>query len=172
MRRYSWPIEFDAWIEMPRWAVQDCLVVDLADPAARRALRGKPGAGCLSWWRDGAEMAAVNYSRNGPLAVVLRFRSNDTPIEQVIRLRFERARFGGRRLWFECPITHRPVRALYLPPGAARWAGRAAHALVYESQRTRADNWRRAARMSDREEARRRRNLVRGLRRDERAVGY
>jgi hypothetical protein len=43
--------------------------------------------------------------------------------------------FGGRRWWFICPRTGRPVAKLYLPNGAFSFASRQAYRLAYRSQR-------------------------------------
>ena len=39
------------------------------------------------------------------------------PVEYVVQLWSTECRFGGRRWWFECPLTGRRVTKLYLPTG-------------------------------------------------------
>lgn len=53
----------------------------------------------------------------------------------VVQVASDPQPFGGRRWWFVCPLTGRCVSALYLPPGAARFASRQAHGLSYQTQR-------------------------------------
>ena len=57
------------------------------------------------------------------------------PVEFVVQLWSTECRFGGRRWWFECPLTGRRVTKLYLPNGATRFASRQAYQLPYASQR-------------------------------------
>jgi hypothetical protein len=57
------------------------------------------------------------------------------PVEYVVQLWTTPGRFGGRRWWFECPLTGRRVTKLYLPNGATQFASRQAYRLPYASQR-------------------------------------
>ena len=65
--------------------------------------------------------------------LTIRCRINDEPMEQVIPVIARPMRFGGIRLYLRCP-SGRTASKLYLPPGARKFASRAAYGLAYASQ--------------------------------------
>jgi hypothetical protein len=50
----------------------------------------------------------------------------------------------GERLWFSCPVCHKRVGRLYLPPGRTMFLCRHCHNLTYESRQEEPNIWRRA----------------------------
>lgn len=169
MRRRLSSIDFGrSGGRMAHALIEDSLRLDLSHPAVRKivgAAQAKQGA---FHWDD---VAAVGYIwRPGARVLELRFSAAGASVIQQVRVSSAPARFGGRRLWFHCPETLAPTRALFLPPGRRRWAGRVAHNLAYASQRTRPDIFTRLARDLDRNDAADRRNHVRRLRWRERAA--
>jgi hypothetical protein len=77
----------------------------------------------------------------GPSWVRLRYDITDywtdeeLKIDDKIWLECSSPHFGGRRWWFVCPRTNRPVRKLYLPLGGNHFRSRHAYRLGYGSQR-------------------------------------
>ena len=45
-------------------------------------------------------------------------------LDQRIGLVTQPRRFGGRQWYFECPVTHRHCRVVWMPPGARRFGSR------------------------------------------------
>lgn len=113
------------------------LKIDLAEPAMRTAInRYSDGSGVWRWSYAGVETASIAFTWSRLAATLtLRYCCNGAPVTQTLRLTESFPHFGGRRFWFCCPFTGKPVRALYLPAGAKMWGGRAAYKLTYQSQR-------------------------------------
>jgi len=61
---------------------------------------------------------------------------NDETEEMDYKLRLEKTQpnYGGKRLWFVCPLTYARVGTLYAPPGSKYFASRHAYSLKYQSQ--------------------------------------
>lgn len=118
---------------------EDCLRIDLAEPAFRGALKlGARTAGTWTWSRGGERIGLVDYAWNGATTIpvlTLNFTVRGQSVRQSIATAFGRPRFGGVRLWFVCPFTGDRARVLYLPPGGDRFAGRRAWRLTYRSRR-------------------------------------
>jgi hypothetical protein len=153
---------------MARITVEDSLRLDVSHPAVRCVLgAGVFHSGVFEWGEGGASIGYIWR----PLAQVLelRFIAAGVSVAQRIEVRTAPVRFGGRRLWFECPATRVRTRALFLPPGGRCWAGRIAHDLAYRSQQERPGLFTKFGRALDRDDAHLRRNHVRRLRRRERA---
>jgi hypothetical protein len=75
------------------------------------------------------------------------YREGDRVELYRVRLAWTMPTYGGRRWWFECPITRRVVAKLYLPNGGHRFWSRRAYRLGYACQReTRHDRLLRKAR--------------------------
>jgi hypothetical protein len=49
----------------------------------------------------------------------------------MVRLVTTRPNYGGRRLWFVCPLVGRRAAKLYLPPGGRLFGSREAYGLTY-----------------------------------------
>ena len=151
-----------------RAVTDECLPLDLANPAVRRALKTTgQGRGRLIWSHCGVDVASVQYTvTRGSFR--MDYSSNSAPHHQRITLVYSRPYFGGRRTWFSCPVTGKAVRTLFLPPGATRWASRAAYDLSYSSQRMRRGPLNDFLCENRALVARHRRNEIRRLRRQER----
>lgn len=149
--------------------LENSLKLDLATPAIRAALKPYGSAsGTWTWSSHGTDIATVNYIWVRFAAqLTLRYACNGEPITQVITLGRTAPHFGGSRWWFVCPVTGGRVRALYLPPGATRWASRVGHDLRYQSQRT-PDQLRWLVVQLRRDDAREARNAVRRIARQQR----
>ncbi len=100
--------------------------------------------------------------------LTLRQVCSGSPVEQIITLTATRPRFGGVRWWFCCPSSGARVRALFLPPGARRWASRTAHRLHYTSQRAGSTQREFSRMLAGAEGAGARRNAVRRVARRQR----
>lgn len=151
--------------------VQDALAIDLADPAIRRIVGRQSARGVVRWFALGHEAASIGYEwADGRLSI--HFVNGGSRHKQVIETVSSTPHFGGKRLWFVCPITGAPVRALLMASDRGIWAGRRAHRLLFASQ----SRLRAAlppavtALLQDHARARAReyRNQVRALRRQER----
>jgi hypothetical protein len=118
-------------------ACEDCLKLDLASPATRKALTPHAWTtGTWHWSSRGREVGSIGYAWRGSEArLILNYACNGSPVSQTITLTSSTPQFGGKRWWFVCPFTGARVRALFLPPGARLWGSRGAYGLVYQSQR-------------------------------------
>lgn len=155
---------------MARPLIEDSLTLDLCHPAIRRVVGASVARSGVFRWGDDEVAPSIGYCwRPGARVLELRFNAAGVTITQRIELVAAPVQFGGCRLWFRCPDTLAPTRALFLPPGRRRWAGRVAHKLAYASQRARPNLFTRLSRDLDRGDAVERRNQVRRLRRRERA---
>lgn len=116
---------------------EESLMLDLASPATRKALRPNAwNSGTWAWSSHGRQIASIGYQWWGVDArLTLNYNCNGAPVTQTIILTRSTPNFGGERWWFVCPLTGARVRALYLPPGAKLWGSRGGHDLVYQSQR-------------------------------------
>ena len=97
-------------------------------------------------WRNigtGEETSRIGYTahleeKSGHMRLsytVTRCTGEKIPVEYAIQLSSTPWRFGGRRWWFECPLTDRRVLKLHLPNGATKFASRQAYRLPYDCQR-------------------------------------
>lgn len=90
-------------------------------------------AGSWRWRYYGGDSTSVCYesNTNDPHNMWLRLHYThnsyyDDPqkMDYKIRLVTTRPNYGGKRLWFECPITYRRAAVLYSPPGSKWFASR------------------------------------------------
>jgi hypothetical protein len=93
---------------------------------------GQAGIECMLSWDQGQLVLHLSNPLTGSGALIR---------EQVIRTTSTPCRFGGKRLWFECPGLHgvpcgRRCTTLYLPPGVGVFACRQCNRLTYESVQT------------------------------------
>jgi hypothetical protein len=154
-----------------RALIEDSLRLDMSHPVVRRVIGAREHRrGAFQWCDSGVAAADVGYIwRPGARVLELRFIADGVSVTQNIKVVSAPARFGGRRTWFQCPETLQRARALFLPPGRTRWAGRTGHKLAYASQQMRPNAFTALGRELDRNDAADRRNHVRRLRRRERA---
>ena len=122
---------------MSKPTCEETLQIDLAEPAIRRvidmhgAVRGE-----ITWCAQDNAISSVAFEwNNAGACLTLSWTADGVSKRQVIRTTKSMPYFGGSRLWLCCPVTRRRVRAVFLPKGAAVWAGRAAYSLPYLSQR-------------------------------------
>jgi hypothetical protein len=62
-------------------------------------------------------------------------RTGGLPVRERVNLVSTPQPFGGRRWWFQCPVTGRMATKLFLPRGARHFASRSAWGLGYATQR-------------------------------------
>lgn len=101
-------------------------------------------SGTLTWTstRTGQERGNTGYEINtrNPDDMWLRLyytktiRDEKHSMDYKIRLTASRPHYGGKRLWFLCPLTGKRTSVLYCPPGSKWFASRHAYALKYQSQ--------------------------------------
>lgn len=103
-------------------------------------------SGSLTWTRvgTGEETGSIGYEVNtlDPNDMWMRVhythgaRYSDQPDEMDYKIKLETTRphYGGKRLWFICPITHERAAVLHSPPGSKWFASRHAYDLKYQSQ--------------------------------------
>ncbi len=152
-----------------RPVLDQCLKIDLAEPAIRRIFN-HASHGNLRWSQGDADIASIAYVWTGGV-LILRYRAAGIAHEQHVTIEKTVPHYGGDRRWFRCPISDTRVRALILPPDAALWAGRRAHDACYSSQietRLGDNGWKQLLHAIRRSDDRTRRNAVRRLRRRER----
>jgi len=112
-------------------------------PYLRRAGYFRPGHsvfGTLSWTRGGERCGSVEVAcsidSHGWGALNLSFtRNNGERVTQRISLEPVPMRFGGWRLYAQCPMDGRRCTTLVLPNGGHRFASIKAWRLPYASQR-------------------------------------
>lgn len=148
----------------PAPVYDDCLKLDLADPAVRKALDPRrSAAGVIRWGCADSDIAATGYDwRHVGRRLILTAEIGGVATTQTIRITTTRPHFGGVRLWFVCPESGRRARVLLLAPDRRLWASRAALGLPYASQRMGARE-RRLRRMIDVTERGLRRNAMRRM---------
>ncbi len=90
-------------------------------------------AGRWVWSYSGGDSASVNYEADtrDPYNMWLRLHYTHTTyydesseMDYKIRLVTTSPNYGGKRLWFECPLTSRRAAVLYSPPGNKWFASR------------------------------------------------
>ena len=103
-------------------------------------------SGTLTWTRvgTGEETGSIGYEVNTLdlndmwMRVHYTHKSywDDEPniMDYKIKLETTQPNYGGKRLWFTCPLTHERVGVLYSPPGSKWFASRHAYNLKYQSQ--------------------------------------
>ena len=94
--------------------------------------------------RTGQKVASIGYETNtldqNNMWIRLYFkytlRHSDKPedIDYKIKLEATKPHYGGKRLWFICPFTHKRAGVLYSPPRSKWFASRHAYNLKYQSQ--------------------------------------
>lgn len=110
-------------------------------------------SGTLIWTRvrTGEETASAGYSVStiieDKMYMQLQYSHQSywddepTKIDYKIPLETTQPHYGGKRLWFRCPSTHRRTSVLYKPCGAKYFASRYAYKnLKYQSQSRSAPN--------------------------------
>jgi hypothetical protein len=94
-------------------------------------------------WGDGSDVAyrVTTQHDRGTLRLLYSSGAPPTAHDYTVRLEATPCRYGGRRWWFRCPLSHAGVacgarvRKLYL---RGRWFGcRKCHGLVYRSSQER-----------------------------------
>ena len=121
--------------------VEHCLVLSIADLIREGALvPGKITHGVLAWSRAGKEPHAqvtyeVDLRTEKHATIDLRYRIDNQSEGTHVWFSYTVPQFGGRRLWFSCPLTGSRTTKLYLPPGQTRFASRQAYSLAYSSSR-------------------------------------
>jgi len=103
-------------------------------------------SGSLTWTRvgTGEETGSIGYEVNtmDPNDMWMRVHYthktywDDEPnkMDYKIRLETTQPNYGGKRLWFICPITQERAGVLFSPPGSKWFASRHAYNLKYQSQ--------------------------------------
>lgn len=103
-------------------------------------------SGSLLWTRvsSGEQVASIGYEVNttNPEDMWMRVHYTHTPyhsdepekMDYKIRLTTTQPNYGGKRLWFICPITGKRTSVLYSPSGSKWFASRYAYKLKYGSQ--------------------------------------
>lgn len=96
------------------------------------------------WSRRKQTIATIGYESNAidevNNFVTLKYKRNEESFNYRVGLSFTYPNFGGRRLWFTCPLVrqgrkcHRRTTRLYLPNGARYFGCRQCYGLAYESQ--------------------------------------
>lgn len=136
---------------VPKQIVEDSLILDIKTLAGIGAIRESDARGSLSWQsnRSGKQIATVDYTycKGGGLwTLTLRYSicsgdEESNKIQLPITLQTTVPHFGGRRLWFTCPLVidnvpcSRRTAKLYLPPGKLYFGCRHCHCLTYTSCR-------------------------------------
>ena len=116
--------------------VEDCLTLDLAWLMRLAPIgSGQSGIGEINWRVNGEPMKSARFRLDLRELKSARLTIRSETISQVITLTAVRQNFGGRRWWMRCPVTGERVRCLYLPPGGALFASRAALGLSYRVER-------------------------------------
>ena len=96
----------------------------------------------LSCRISGGQRASLGYSFEETaegLMLRLRYLAARQQVDLPIRLHVTQPHFGGKRWWFNCPISSdgcdcgRRVAKLHLPPGCSRFGCRFCHNLTYRS---------------------------------------
>ena len=103
-------------------------------------------SGTLEWTRTstGEKTASIGFETNtlDPEDMWVRVHYTHTPhhndeankMDYKIKLETTQPNYGGKRLWFVCPLAHKRVGVLFLPPGSKWFASRHAYNLKYQSQ--------------------------------------
>ena len=127
-----------------RTRVEDCLTLDIRCFHADAFKSGTNGQ--LHWESTltGERLASVEYavhkSPDDGLLFELKYQKSDSQtVTLPIRLQSTKPYFGGRRIWFSCPLNvggeacNRRVGKLYLPTGEHRFGCRTCYRLIYTS---------------------------------------
>lgn len=123
------------------------LVLDVASLKRKGAIDFNSWrSGRLTWSmvRTGREVGSIQYEANtlDSHDMWLRVKYTYTPVyngepndmDYKIKLDTTQPNYGGKRLWFVCPITGKRARVLYSPLGSEWFACRHAYSLKYKSQ--------------------------------------
>jgi hypothetical protein len=137
---------------MPRPRQRACLEqslrLDLNNLARQGLIRAgaKVGPRTISWSYSytGEEIASalITAHMEGTYGGWLQIQIGS--LDQWINLVAQPRHFGGRQLYFECPVTHRYCSALWMPPGATKfcsrraWDGQVAYASQFQTPTDRA----------------------------------
>jgi hypothetical protein len=113
--------------------VEDCLVLSVKDVCTGADSRN----GFLRWRCGDQDLGGIKYEINLRSAengcLWLWYNVDGKANCDAISMISTALHTGGRRWWFVCPVTGSRVGKLYLPAGAAHFAGRQAHNLTYTS---------------------------------------
>ena len=118
--------------------MEDSLVLSVS--ALMRAgvlVPGEQTGGLWGWTYEGEDRPHALVSYEADLTepddpwLRLRYDVNGERVECIVRLLTTRPNYGGRRLWFSCPLVGRRVAKLYLPPGGRLFGSREAYGLTY-----------------------------------------
>jgi hypothetical protein len=127
-------------------AVEECLTLGMARLSRYGIVRGvylRPGE---VRWPSGARVTAEPVNAEGRATLVLGYPlgEGEEPVECRVPLSSTCPKFGGLRVWLNCPTCGRRVAKLHRPPGARLFGCRACHTLTYLSCREshRWDAWR------------------------------
>ncbi|NCP62014.1 MAG: hypothetical protein GW748_01705 [Alphaproteobacteria bacterium] len=101
-------------------------------------------SGVLQWKKREIIKNSINYELNtmNPKDMWMRVFYIHKPysacdaeeLDYKIRLSSTQPNYGGKRLWFLCPLTGKRATTLYLPSGYKRFASRYGYNLKYTSQ--------------------------------------
>jgi len=99
--------------------------------------------GTIEWTYGGAKNAmkvVIDTRANGTRTMTLTYDyllpdSTKFSVHDAVTLEAVPVHFGGRRWWLRCPRCDARRRAVYLAPGATRFACRACAGLAYHTQR-------------------------------------
>lgn len=121
--------------------VEDALTINLS------RLKWKWGvahSGDVVWSHNGEKIACIGYRLDTlddyDPKVTFSYTRNDTPYKYDVQLAYTTPHYGGKRLWFICPLVtnnrlcNRRVSKLYLPSGASYFGCRHCYQLAYQSQ--------------------------------------
>ena len=129
-RRSGWP------------TVERSLTIDVNHLIRSGRLRlGQRTAGRLRWRVQGSGAEAGNVGFEADLSektdgrLTLSYRIQSVPVTCAIQLITTACNFGGRRLWFVCPVSGRCAVKLHLAPPGTLFAARAVYRLAYQSDR-------------------------------------
>ncbi len=87
-----------------------------------------------TWSHGGGESASILViAERGPWGprIRLRYKVDDTPVEEVIEVLTTTPNYGGRRWWWQCPRCYRRVGVLFAP--GSRWRCRHCWRITYTS---------------------------------------
>lgn len=144
-----------------RWnkqaTVEDALCLDINSLKKQGLVKWDvSAASCNLYWRSTRDenakpTASISYSLDTinphQAYMELRYNSNDEPYKYRVALDYTEAHYGGKRMWFRCPLSrggiacNRRVAKLYKPAGSNYFGCRKCFDLKYYSQMTTAHDY-------------------------------